>query len=212
MLDTNEAARVPFESPLSVARDEGIAYLDYVLDEIWDMFEQGVRVRCAPAHTPTLATCREGLPTLRTVVLRGVVRKSRMLLIHTDRRSGKFAELAKEPRCSLHVYDPGRKVQLRIEARATLHVDDAVADAQWAQTRPMSRVGYGGPVAPGVAVSQPEDATAGLETVPDALRRERFAVVALHVASIDWLMLGSRGHRRARFDFGATRQAIWLAP
>ena len=198
--------------PLSEGCEDEAAFLDYVLDDIWDMLAQGVRVRCAPSHTPSLATIRAGFPSVRTVVLREVSRQQSMLLIHTDRRSGKVAELIAEPACLVHIYDPGRQVQLRIEARAAVHLDDEVADSRWARTQRMSRVVYGSELAPGTATDDPEAATADLDRVPDAERRRNFAVIALHVSAIEWLRLSSKGHRRARFELGAAPRAGWLVP
>jgi hypothetical protein len=209
----NEIRAVPAAAPpMAEGCEDEAAFLDYLLDDIWEMLAQGVRVRCAPAHTPTLATIRAGFPSVRTVVLREVDRQHAMLLIHTDRRSGKFAELAAEAACSVHVYDPGRQVQLRIEARATLHLDDEVADGRWARTQHMSRVVYGSELAPGTATDDPEAATADLDRIPDSERRRNFAVIALHVSAIEWLRLNPNGHRRARFELGAAPRSSWLAP
>lgn len=203
---------LPSALPMSEGSEYEAGFLEYVLEDVWDMLAQGVRVRCAPSHTPTLATIRAGFPSVRTVVLREVNRQQTMLLIHTDRRSGKIAELAAEPACSLHVYDPGRQVQLRIEARASVHLDDDIADSRWARTQRMSRVVYGSELAPGTATDDPESATADLHRVSDTERRRNFAVIALHVSAIEWLRLSSKGHRRARFELGAEPRSGWLVP
>lgn len=183
----------------SAAFDEELAYLDYVLDDIWDMLAQGVRVAFAAAHTPTLATIRRGFPATRTVVLRGVSRSNAMLLIHTDLRSDKVRELSEQPACSLHIHDGGRRVQLRVEAQAGIHVDDGLADSEWARRQAVSR---------GRPATGPE--IGGLDAPMVAPSREHFAVLALHVARIEWLHLSPKGHRRAGFEIGERTLARWL--
>lgn len=174
--------------------------LERVLEQAWALLSEGVHSRRGAAHTPALATVdARGCATVRTVVLRACEPASRELLIHTDVRSEKFAELAQRPNCALLVYDASLKVQLRITARATRHADDALADRQWAASRPMSRAVYGSPLAPGAPVENPHVAAATLEGRSEAEQRRHFAVLRLQVLGLDWLHLKAGGHRRAVF-------------
>ncbi|MBA4284613.1 MAG: hypothetical protein C0434_03665 [Xanthomonadaceae bacterium] len=190
--------------------DEEAAFLDYLLDDVWDILAQGVRVRFAAAHTPTLATVRHGIPTVRTVVLRAVSRDSAMVFIHADRRSGKVQELNLQPACSLHIYDPGRRVQLRIEAQATVHLDDQIADGEWTRLRSQYRAQQWRAVAADVVHAAPEVAIDDVDGLAEAGRREDFAAIALHVSAIEWQHISSRGPRRARFEIGDNGRGYWL--
>lgn len=169
---------------------------------------RGVADRRSPFHTPTLATIgRDGAPRLRTLVLRGFDPAARRLRLHTDRRAEKFEEIAAEPRISLHGYDPGQRVQIRLEGIATLHTDDALAEAGWAASRDFSRMCYAIDPGPGMEVGTPLpaplDAQAG---------RPHFAVIQLEFHRMEWLWLAAEGHRRARFTWGDTSTAAWLVP
>lgn len=203
-------------SPLSLEAapfpgiDEEAAFLDYLLDDVWDILAQGVRVRFAAAHTPTLATLRNGVPNVRTVVLRAVSRASAMIFVHAHRRSGKIQELTSQPACSLHIYDAGRRVQLRIEAHASLHVDDDIADRQWAALQAQYRAQQRRVNAAVAAHGIPEVAIDDVDGMAEAGRREDFTAIALHVSAIEWLHIGSRGQRRARFEIGANPKGYWL--
>jgi hypothetical protein len=184
--------------------------LEAALAEAFGLLARGVADRRCALHTPTLATLgADGAPNLRTVVLRGFDPATRLLRIHTDRRSAKAAELAADPRAMLHGYDAVAQVQIRIGGRAMLHLDDAVADAAWAGSREMSRMCYAAPHAPGTPVAAPpaapDDAVAG---------RANFAAVTLRADTLDWLHLAQAGHRRARFAWDAAGglAATWLAP
>jgi len=186
------------------------ATLEEALAQAFALLARGVADRRSPFHTPTLATRDlDGAPNGRTVVLRAFDPAARSLRIHTDRRSAKAAEIAAEPRVMLHGYDAGAQVQLRLAATATLHLDDAVADAAWAASREMSRRCYAAPDAPGTEVALPPPAPAD-----DEGGRANFAAVTLRLRSLDWLLLAHAGHRRARFDWDEEggRAARWIAP
>jgi len=161
-------------------------------------------------RTPTLATrALDGGPSLRTVVLRGFDAASRVLSIHTDRRSAKAAEIAADGRAVLHGYDAVAQLQLRLAGKAVLHVEGAIVAAAWAASHAGSRVIYAGAEVPGTPVAAPPaaplDAAAG---------RAHFAVVTLRVDALDWLLLAPEGHRRARFawDGDGVVSGGWVAP
>lgn len=198
------------------AQEPAASYEDLgaALDEAWGHWLTGATDRRSPFHAPICATISLlGAPRARVVTLRACDPARRMLRFHVDRRSDKFAELAANPFLALTGYDPALKVQLRAEGRASLHLDDGLADAAWAIARPMSRVTYGEIPGPGAALqgggaytlpATPEEVEAG---------RAHFCVVALEVAVLEWLYLAHSGHRRARFDFTAEAvRASWLAP
>lgn len=211
MLHTIESSLLPIADPRPAhGIDEDAAFLDYVLDDVWDILAQGVRVRFAAAHTPTLATLRHGIPAVRTVVLRAVCRASSMIFVHADRRSGKVRELEAQPACSLHIFDVGRRVQLRIEAQASIHVDDEIADTEWARLVAQHRAQQRRTVAAIDARMTPDLALDDVDGLAEAGRRDDFAAIALHVSAIEWQHISSRGQRRARFEIGETTQACWL--
>lgn len=181
--------------------------LDAARDQAFAQWARGVADRRSPFHTPTLATIgRDGAPRLRTLVLRGFDPQSRTLRLHTDRRE-KFFEIAAEPRVSLHGYDPGLRVQIRLEGVASLHAEDALAEAGWAASRDFSRMCYAIEPGPGVAVQAPPPAP-----LDPAAGRPNFAVIRLEFHRMEWLWLAAEGHRRARFAWGEDPAAAWLVP
>lgn len=172
------------------------------------LLARGVADRRHPFHTPVLGSVgADGEPRLRTLVLRGFDAGARTVRLHTDRRSGKAADIAHQPRVSLLGYDPGQRVQIRLSGHATLHDDDAVAEVGWASSRDFSRMCYAVEPAPGqpVAASPPEplDPLAG---------RANFAVIRLVFDRLEWLWLAAGGHQRALFTWNDSPQATWLVP
>lgn len=193
-----------------MTRDSAPETLDAVLAMAFGALARAVEDRRSALHVPTLASIgRDGAPSLRSVILRGFEAPSRTLAIHTDRRSAKAAEIAAEPRVMLHGHDPALRMQLRVAGVATLHLDDAVADAAWAASRETSRMTYATAHPPGTALPAPAPAPHD-----GAAGRGNFAALLLRIDSLDWLLLDPAGHRRARFAWGqdGAPAATWLAP
>ena len=192
-------------------RQPGPDTLEETLAEAQRLLARGVADRRSPFHTPTLATITPaGEPSLRTVVLRGFDAEARRLRVHTDQRSAKYAELLAHPRAALHGYDAAAQVQIRLGGRIALHTTDAEAEAAWAGSHPGSRLCYAVAPGPGTPVAAPPAAPRAL----DAAARGHFAVLILHIESLEWLWLAAAGHRRARFtwDAAGARTASWLVP
>lgn len=171
-------------------------------------------------HVPTLATAAlDGAPCARSVVLRRVVGEFGEIVCHTDVRSAKVAEIAREPRVAWHFYAPELKLQLRIAAVAEFHATGPRADEGWARSALSSRRCYLAPRAPGAECDGPSpNLPAGMldrrpteeETIP---ARANFGVVVTRATAIDWLYLGSAGHQRARFTrAGDSWTGAWLEP
>lgn len=184
--------------------------LDGILAEAFRLLGRGVADRRSSFHSPTLASVdAEGRPRLRTVVLRGFEPASRRLTFHSDRRSAKLGEIAGCPRVSLQVYDRSASIQVRLDAAATVHVDDAVAREAWARSPAMSRLPYAIDPAPGTPVPAPPEAPADTEA-----GAANFAVLAIVFERLEWLWLSHEGHRRAAFAWHAAGapEATWLVP
>lgn len=188
--------------------------LDASFAEAWRLLAEGAALGRSGFHLPALATLgADGAPRLRTVVLRVADPETGTLRFHCDRRSDKAAEIAANPACALMAYDAAAKIQIRAEGRATLHTDDAVAEAAWAGSRAMSRVCYGAEPAPGTALPAGDAYTLPDETAATAIGRPHFAAVLVRAARLDFLYLDRRGHRRAVWRRDAEPWAGgWVAP
>ncbi len=198
----------------SLSFDGQTPHLQEVLDVAWSLIEAGVSDRRSSFHLPTVASISsDGLPSMRTVVLRGVDVTRRALRFHTDCRSAKFSELSVDSRIALHFYDASIKTQIRLEATAELHVEDPLAVAAWEASRPFSRLCYATDIGPGVEVASPPAAP----TLKDAKRDSGFGNFCLVIAAVnqlEWLHLAAAGHQRAAFNWcgEGPPSARWLAP
>ena len=189
--------------------------LTETLAESWRLIARGVADRRSAFHHPTVATLGlDGKPKLRTVIVRACDTPRRILRFHTDIRSEKVIEIGRDPSASLHFYEPSSKIQLRLTGVATVNVDNAVADAAWAESRDFSRAAYGIAPGPGTVIAVGADFTlpeASYEAT--APGRVNFCAVTVDIQSLEWLYLASAGHRRALFHWErGEAKGQWLAP
>jgi len=190
--------------------------LNAVCDHALKLLVTAVSNRRAPMHTPTAATLGlDGAPRCRTIVLRHFDPDETSVRFHTDIRSSKFVELQNDPRIALHFYDAAEKIQLRLEGSAELHCSDHLADEAWHAAQPMSRLVYASMPGPGSVIP-----TGGAFSIPTGFDsgdegRPHFCVVRVIVSKMEWLWLGSDGHRRACFEWHSgvkVPKSEWLVP
>ena len=160
-----------------------------------------------------------GRPESRTVVLRSADPDQRALSFHTDRRSPKVPAIMEHPQVSLVFYDRESKTQLRVNGRASVHLDDEVADAAWARTALSSRRCYLAPdppsdVTPEWRANLPEELhRAAPESDQSELGRVNFAVIRTTVDEMEQLELHHDGHVRCRWTWlDGEVESAWLAP
>ena len=192
----------PFLDDLALTREHAFA-----------LIARGVADRRSPFHILQVATVGlDGGPRVRSVVLRGFDAPARTLRFHTDARSAKVAEIAREPRVGLHLYDAGAKIQLRIEAVAAVAADGPAVEAAWAATREFSRVCYTVRRGPGEAIDAPAEGQPPTAPGPED-GRPAFRTVTARMTGLEWLFLHHGGHRRAQFLFeGDAVRSRWLVP
>jgi pyridoxamine 5'-phosphate oxidase len=154
-----------------------------------------------PLHLVTVATVdATGAPHARTVVVRGFDAHLREVRFHTDVRSPKVEQIGIDGRVALHWYDPLRRLQLRIAARAALHHGDAVARAAWDASPAMSRACYTTADAPGTHLDACPPAPAAPAATDDG-GLASFAVVRCRFDAVEVLALHASGHERIRLRF-----------
>lgn len=181
-------------------------------NEIWQMLMQSVKSYKAPFHSGIVASIEDGLPQMRTVILRRVDAEFRQLYFHTDVRSPKVAQLKQEPRMSWLFYNPVSRMQLRLQATAVVHYDDEVADYGWERSRLASRLCYTTSSPSGVVLPSPELIDVNrTEVEPELIEIawRNFCVVETTVQKIDWVFLNKEGNRRALFDY-TTNNYQWI--
>ncbi|VTS07087.1 pyridoxamine 5'-phosphate oxidase family protein [Tuwongella immobilis] len=204
-----------FENSVREAHPEEPAPLDYhnpteAYAALSTVMARGVASAKHGFHLMTVCSLTlDGAPDARTVVLRRFDSVNREFVFHTDWRSPKVAQLQRDARVLLSLYDPRHRWQLRVPAVATLHHEDAVSLAAWKRSQPYSRSCYAIPHPPGEPTPLDELWQPPLTIEEDnAAVYANFAVVVCQFQQLEVLELRASGHRRARFDWSADGLAI----
>lgn len=180
------------------ARLESLAAIEAAL---WRELAAAPRDKAHPWRTPVLATTDGELGDARTVVIRSVDTEARTVLLYTDARSPKAAQIAAHPLGTLVLWSPALSWQLRLRVRLELQTDGLAASSHWAQLKlAPGAQDYLSALPPGSALDHAIGARG---------ERAHFALLEAAVQSVDWLELHADGHRRAGFGADGAR---WLQP
>ena len=200
--------------PIAAPADSLPAGLPHVLDAVWSALARGVQDRWTPWALPMLATVgSRGQPEARVLALRGADREARTLTFHTDARSGKVAALAGNRQAAVTFWDPGDAVEARFTGRITVHHEDDLALACWQDASALSKSAAAIALAPGTPLTRPTPFGQLVQEGSADMAFSHFAALVLEIETLDWLWLGPRDLRRARFVWGGRDGAgQWIVP
>lgn len=204
---------LPALAPIAAGAATLPATLTALVDELWRHIAQGLGGGWPPWALPTLATVGEDGPRSRVLALRCVDARSRRLEFHGDARSDKVREIGIDPRVSVAFWDPGDAIEARLCGAAAVHCGDGVARAAWQRVSPLRRMACAIDGAPGDELAAAKRFDELPASADSEVAFQRFAVIAVEVAAIDWVWLGQRDMRRARFRWtGADWYGGWAIP
>jgi len=209
---------VPERIKVNIATQSFLNDLTQAGDHAWSLLERGAHDRQSSFHAPVIATASPEGPQVRTVTLRHADRATATVRFNADARGGLVAQLRAEPRAALHAYSTPDKTQLRLQTRARLHLHDTLAELTWESCSPSAKRCYLVPP-PGSTSDLPSSGlSADLERraptpSESAEGFERFCVVELQIAEVEWLHLHAIHKRRARFTLREGQWVgAWLTP
>ena len=190
--------------------------LNEIYNLIWDDLNDGVKNTKSAFHYPIISTIdKNGYPSSRTVVLRKIDKENNIISFNTDIRSEKWLEIQNNNKISVNIYEPNKKIQIRIIGSAILNYKNKIWDEAWDSTPSMSRECYSTPYSPSTAISKPEDIDVSLKNIQNEdlnLYKVNFGRIDILIKSLDWLYLIHSGHRRAKFEVSKNISMSWLAP
>lgn len=200
--------------PIAAPADSLPAGLPQVLDTVWGALARGVQERWTPWALPMLATVgSRGQPEARVIALRGADREARTLTFHTDVRSAKAGALAAERRAAVTFWDPGDAVEARFTGRVTVHHEDDLALACWQDASALSKSAAAIALAPGTPLTRATPFEQLVQEGSPDMAFSHFAALVFAIETLDWLWLGPRDLRRARFEWGGRDGAgQWVVP
>ena len=191
----------------------GLESLAEIEAAVWRELGQAVRNKQHAWRVGVLATVDGAAADARSVVLRDLDESSRTLLIYTDARSPKAAQLVAHPAGTLVLWSEALAWQLRLRVMLSLETAGLDVSSRWARLKltPAAR-DYLSPLPPGTLLDAVAPAVARAvvhAVVPERQSRDHFAVLAAQVQSVDWLDLNAQGQRRALFS---ATGAAWITP
>jgi 3-hydroxyisobutyrate dehydrogenase len=191
--------------------------LEEIKNKYWSMLDDAVTNRSSPFRIPVFMCTHQDEIDGRIVVLRKSDRANNLLQFHTDFRSPKVNILKKNNKASLLFYDKEEKIQLRVKVDCEINNQNSTTEESWKKTQHISRRCYLTDSPPGTASDNPtsgmisklEDFDYTMEQSEEGYKN--FTVIKCKIKSIEWLYLAAKGHRRAKFDLEANKNA-WLVP
>ncbi|MFD2565423.1 pyridoxamine 5'-phosphate oxidase family protein [Aquimarina rubra] len=165
---------------------------DIIFSSIIVDLKSAIETKTHPFRYFTLATSDfNSIPRLRTVVLRDVDDDLNMI-VYTDERSKKIANIQANNRVSLLFYDQKRLLQITIKAKAEIITDEKVIQQIWKQIPERAKKDYTTELSPGREIQDPKEV--------DYLEGKHFfSAIKIIPARIEYLRLKRPNHIRVVF-------------
>ncbi len=171
------------------------------LESVWNYCQNKLEVRKGAWRSAVLATDGEDGPEARTVIIREY--QWPYITFFSDSRTPKLKDLEREPRACVVVYDPKKRVQVRLKGRAEVIRSGSELESALNQIPERSRTDYRTTLAPGSRVKNDASARKQAETV-------HFALIRMELTKLDCLLLRTEGHSRAIFT--GPEDGSWVVP
>ena len=185
--------------------------------QVWSLLERATADPKSHFRTITLASSTAGDVFARIVILRKADRSIPRMICHTDARSGKIDQIKGAPKVAILCWDPRKQLQVRIQANATVHYKDELADQEWQRLGENSKKNYSSQLDPGLYVNTFQEGIDAYRLVHGTdvdprLWKAHFAVISMDIQSLEWLWLDRSGHRRAIYTKEGNWEGRWMVP
>ena len=117
--------------------------------KIWDLLAQGVVNKKSKFHTPTLSTVNGNMINSRTIILRKVDNKTKMLFFYSDSRSRKVLNIIQNNNVTVHLYEPRFKLQVQLYGHAKIENNSEKTKNIWSSLNTFSKKNYLSALSPG---------------------------------------------------------------
>jgi general stress protein 26 len=163
-----------------------------IFSEIKSELNNGITEYGHPFRFFTLGTTSiNNSPNLRTVVFRDFSENLNVSFF-TDERSEKVAEIIKNPKISILLYHPEKRVQLKIEGNASIIKDDKTIAKYWNNIDDNSKNDYTTILPPGSRVKK-------ISEVEYLNNENYFCAVTIQPQKIEYLKLAKPNHIKIKY-------------
>lgn len=187
--------------------------LDQAFNEVHDQLKRAgvdTRHKFRFFSVATVRLSGSGIPKSRMVVLRSFY-DDWTFEFYTDHRSSKVEEIEEHPFISALFWDPSKRVQVRIEANASIHHRDELAATRWKDVQGDAQKAYTSVAAPGTPVDNPEDA----HEWPESFSPDYFTVAVCTAKKIKVLQISGMEHLAFRCSKSKATESWdknWIVP
>ena len=166
--------------------------------KIWDLLAQGVVNKKSKFHTPTLSTVNGNMINSRTIILRKVDNKTKMLFFYSDSRSRKVLNIIQNNNVTVHLYEPRFKLQVQLYGYAKIENNSEKTKNIWSSLNSFSKKNYLSALSPGEKI----DSLDNLKYNADNEEAySNFSLIYFKVTKLECLQLSDIKNIRVEFVY-----------
>ena len=166
--------------------------------KIWDLLAQGVVNKKSKFHTPTLSTVNGNMINSRTIILRKVDNKTKMLFFYSDSRSRKVLNIIQNNNVTVHLYEPRFKLQVQLYGHAKIENNSEKTKNIWSSLNRFSKKNYLSALSPGEKI----DSLNNLKYNTDNEEAySNFSLICFKVTKLECLQLSDIKNIRVEFVY-----------
>ena len=166
--------------------------------KIWDLLAQGVVNKKSKFHTPTLSTVNGNMINSRTIILRKVDNKTKMLFFYSDSRSRKVLNIIQNNNVTLHLYEPRFKLQVQLYGHAKIENNSEKTKNIWSSLNSFSKKNYLSALSPGEKIDSLDNLKYNTDN-EEAFYN--FSLIYFKVSKLECLQLSDNKNIRVEFVY-----------
>ena len=178
--------------------------------KIWDLLAQGVVNKKSKFHTPTLSTVNGNMINSRTIILRKVDNKTKMLFFYSDSRSRKVLNIIQNNNVTVHLYEPRFKLQVQLYGHAKIENNSEKTKNIWSSLNSFSKKNYLSALSPGEKI----DSLDNLKYNADNEEAySNFSLIYFKVSKLECLQLSDIKNIRVEFVYTEnSKEKYYMVP
>ncbi len=166
--------------------------------KIWNLLGQGVVNKKSKFHTPTISTINGNAINSRTIILRKVDNKTKMLFFYSDARSRKVLNIKQNNNVTVHLYEPRYKLQVQLYGYANIENKTDKTKGIWNSLNKFSKKNYLSELPPGEKINSLDDLRYNADS-EEAFYN--FSLINFKVSKLECLQLSDIKNIRVEFVY-----------
>ena len=166
--------------------------------KIWDLLAQGVVNKKSKFHTPTLSTVNGNSINSRTIILRKVDNKTKMLFFYSDSRSRKVLNIIQNNNVTMHLYEPRFKLQVQLYGFAKIENNSEKTKNIWSSLNSFSKKNYLSALSPGEKIDSLDNLKYNTDNEESYYN---FSLIYFKVSKLECLQLSDVKNIRVEFVY-----------